>query len=59
MYSSVVVYVPYAVYVQTSASFLRDPKGSGPSKSCDVGCAVSHSSFMCDLNVSNHTYPWS
>jgi len=55
MYSSVVVYVPYAVYIQISAPFLRDPKVSGPSKSCDVGCAVSHPSFVSDINVSNHS----
>jgi len=56
MYSSVVVYVPYGVYVQirVSASFLRYPKGSGPGRSCDVGCGVSHPSCVRNLNVSNH-----
>lgn len=55
MCSSVVVYVPYAFSVEISAPLLRDPKGSGPSKSCDVDCAVSHPSFMSDINVSNHS----
>lgn len=51
MCSSVAVYVQYAVYIQTSGSFIRDPKGSGPSRSCDVGCAVGITSVMCDLNL--------